>query len=278
MEVSVADCVADWLNDQAAPLWDLIELTDVDGNDTVIRALTAAMNSRGCTVDYRPGATCWRTQLPESWDAYLAELSQSHRKQVRRMERRIFDSGRARLHTVECAADLERALPILITLHQQRQESLGRVGCFASPQFLNFHTEVAHRLLDRDMLRMHWLELDDRPAAAEYHLGGDASVFAYQGGIDPSALEESPGQLITIATLKLAIDQGYRYFDFLRGDEAYKAHWCAKPQPTAKVRVVPNRLATRLRHNIWAAAKGIQTFVRGAVGDSLSITVGEGGR
>src|SRR5207244_453594 len=94
-------------------------------------------------------------------------------------------------------------------------------------------------------LRLHWLELDGRPVAAEYHIAGEDIVYAYQSGIEPEVLHEEPGHLAAIATLQLAIAQGYRAFDFLRGDEPYKAHWRAQPRPPCR----------RLQ-NAWAASRG----------------------
>jgi CelD/BcsL family acetyltransferase involved in cellulose biosynthesis len=274
-EAALAAAVANWLSGEAAGRWDLIELTELDENDHVVRGLANEMNTRGCTLDWRAGATCWRVELPASWEEYIATLSRSHRKQVRRMQRRLFETQRARLHTVTSQAELGRAMNLLVTLHQRRQRSLGRAGCFASPQFSNFHAEVTRRLLGRRRLRLHWLELDGQPVAVEYHLAGDSGIFVYQGGMDPAVQADSPGHLITLATIKLAIEQGYRYFDFLRGDEAYKRHWRAAPRPTVNLRIVPNRLATRLRHNIWAAAKDFQSFVRGSPGPGLALPVAD---
>lgn len=265
-DARVVEAVAEWLDCDGASLWDMVELNDVDGGDPVLRGLAVAMTARGCKVHWRPGARCWRVTLPPTWEEYLRQLSSSHRKQVRRMERRFFETGRAQFHTVQSELELQTGMSILVRLHQERQESLGRVGCFASQRFAEFHHEVARRLLACQTLRLHWLELDGRPIAAEYHLAGGRGIFVYQGGIDPASLAESPGQLITLTTIKRAIEQGYRYFDFLRGDERYKAHWAAQPRPTVKVRIVPNRLVTRLRHNVWLAGKRIQTFVRGVPG------------
>ena len=38
--------------------------------------------------------------------------------------------------------------------------------------------------------------------------GGDV-VFAYQGGVDPESLDHEPGRLATMATVKLAIENGF---------------------------------------------------------------------
>ena len=97
-------------------------------------------------------------------------------------------------------------------------------------------------MLAADQLRMSWLELDGSPVAAEYHLAGPDATYAYQGGVDPRRLDEEPGRLSNMLTIRRAIEQGHRQFDFLRGDEPYKAHWRAIPRATYDYRIVPNRV------------------------------------
>ena len=108
-------------------------------------------------------------------------------------------------------------------------------------------------------LQFHWLELDGRPVALEYHLTGGGVLYAYQAGVDPEAMEFQPGKLLNLATIRRAIEQGYRAFDFLRGDEPYKAHFRAAPRPSLELRIVPNRPSARLRHNLWLAGSRVKT-------------------
>ncbi|MCH7690650.1 MAG: GNAT family N-acetyltransferase, partial [candidate division Zixibacteria bacterium] len=165
---------------------------------------------------------CWRIELPNTWEEYVASLSKSHRKQVRRVERRLLETGKAQLQTAQTLGELEQGMEILIDLHRRRRQSLGEKGCFQCPQFAGFLNEAAQRLFRQDCLQLHWMELAGRPVAAEFHLLGGRTIYAYQAGIDPDALAEEPGRIMTIAVLKKAIAEGWRSFDFLRGDESYK--------------------------------------------------------
>ena len=54
-----------------------------------------------------------------------------------------------------------------------------------------------------------------------------------------------------VTNLKSAIAQGYREFDFLRGDEDYKLHWGADPRPSLQIRIVPPHAIARTRHRLW---------------------------
>ncbi len=162
-------------------------------------------------------------------------------------------------------ADLEKGWDILVDLHQRRRISLGEPGCFASTVFHSFHREVAERMLRRGQLRISWLDLDGRPAAAEYHFADSTATYAYQGGVDPDRLEEEPGRLSTILCLKHAIDEGHTCFDFLRGDEPYKAHWRATPRPTWNYRIIPKRRLARIRGHVLNVAGTLGDWARQAV-------------
>jgi CelD/BcsL family acetyltransferase involved in cellulose biosynthesis len=267
LEDSVSEALADYLaadRSGSGPRrlgWDLLAIEGVDAGDALTTRLVRHLADRGCQVHESPAMNCWRIELPETWEQYLAALSKGHRKQLRRLERNAFDSGRAVLHTVERLEQLPRAIEILVELHQRRRRWLGQRGCFASARFSAFHRDIMPRLLASGQLRLHWLDLDGRPAAAEYQLSGNGILYAYQGGVDPRVLDEEPGRLIMQATLRRAIDEGCRALDFLRGDEPYKAHFRATPRPGLALRVVANRAAARWRHRLWLAGRNVKHWL-----------------
>lgn len=248
--------------------WDRLDLSAVDADDYAVMALAGHLEERECIVSRQAADSCWVLDLPTSWDEYLAALSKSHRKQLRQLERRVIESGRVNWHQVSNASDFNEAWPMLVDLHQRRRRSLGEPGCFASRAFHDFHGEVAQRLLDRGQLRISCLALDGKPAAAEYHFADSQTTYAYQGGVDPDRLEEEPGRLSTIVCLQRAIQEGHKRFDFLRGDEPYKAHWRAEPRTTFDYRVVPNRRLARLRGRVLTFTDVVGDWVRSNVQQS----------
>lgn len=275
-EDRVATALADWLTQAAtgrtgtgepdhANRWDRLDLTGVDAEDAATARLVDALEARGNTVHRRTGPNCWRIDLPPSWDEYLAGLSKDHRKQVRRAENRMLASGRVVARRVDCLDDLPEAQRILVDLHQRRRRSLGEPGCFASASFAAFHGAVMPDLLRAGQLHLDWIELDGKPLAAEYHLAGGGVIYAYQSGIDPDRLEVGPGQLSHVVALRRAIEQGDRAFDFLRGDEPYKAHWRARPRRSLRIRVVPSRTAAQWRHGIWLAGVGAKHWIQSSL-------------
>jgi len=233
------------------PGWsDLVFDCVLDEEPTITR-LCDRLSIAGCAIDRLPQPNVWRLPLPADWDTYLAQLSKSHRKQLRRFQSRLFDTGRARLYTVTRADQLPTAWTIFVDLHQRRRRSLGEPGLFTDKRFAAWLRAVAERLLPRDMLRLSWLTLDGQSVAAEFQIAGEGVRYAYQAGIEPEALEQEPGRLITLATLRAAQEEGAAVFDFLRGDEPYKPHWRAEPHAAHTLRITAPRVWPRLRRRAW---------------------------
>lgn len=218
--------------------WNRLVLEAIDEQDELMAEFSERMAAAGCSVSRQSEGNCWCIQLPDNWEDYLATLSKSHRKQIRRADRSTLGTERAKWRLVKSAEQLNVEWPLFVDLHQRRRQSLGEPGCFASRQFAAFHREVAERFLALDKLRLSFLDLDGHPVAVEYQFAGGGRLFAYQGGFDPNLLDQEPGRLSLIATLKSAIDQGFKEIDFLRGDEPYKAHWRATANPTYRLKIL----------------------------------------
>jgi len=80
--------------------------------------------------------------------------------------------------------------------------------------------------------------------------------------MNPDALDLAPGSLGNLLMLHWAIDDGYRAFDFLRGDEPYKRHWRARARPTWHVRIVPAQTSARLRHRLWLVGSNMKQWIK----------------
>lgn len=254
--------LADWLTDERSDNWDLVEMTNVDPSEPTVRLLLSHLAERGASIYYRAGEPCWRLDLPPTWDEYLALLSKSHRKQVRRLERKTLATGRAKVRVVNNLDELAFALNALVDMQTRRRAARGEETPFADARFVGFLREVSARMLVAGQLRMQWLELAGRPIAVEHHLVGGNILYAYQGAIEPAALAEEPGRLITIATIRQAIADGYRAFDFLRGNEPYKLHWRATPRETLDIRIVPRTVAAQVRHGALLASENMKHWIK----------------
>jgi CelD/BcsL family acetyltransferase involved in cellulose biosynthesis len=201
--------------------------------------------------------------LPSTWDEFVQQLSKSRRERLRQLTRKYFDTRRARTRWVENIADLDDAFAMFVDMHQRRRRSLGQPGCYSSRQFADFHAEVSRRLCAQGKLRLLWTELDRRPVGAEYDFIDGRTVYYYSTGVEPDATADHPGWLAMIGSLRRAIDEGCRWFDFLRGDEAYKCSWGARPFATLETRVIARRRLAGLRYQAWLGRQQLRKWGKG---------------
>jgi CelD/BcsL family acetyltransferase involved in cellulose biosynthesis len=269
-EAAVAEVLADWLEgggrsepsrESSSSQFDQLHFDCVSADDVAVHALLDLLGQRNFTTWRRPAPARWRLQLQPSWEEYLAMLSKSHRKQLRRAEKEMLQTGRANFRTLSDPQEFDEAFATLVRLHQRRWQNQGKPGCFSSQQFLEFHRDVAHQLLSTGQLRLHILEIDNQPAASEYHFCGGTVIYAYQSGLEPSLSSYEPGRLAAIGHLQLAINEGFCEVDFLRGDEPYKAHFRASPNEAMEIRAVHPRLAAQMRFRAWDAASRVKHAV-----------------
>jgi CelD/BcsL family acetyltransferase involved in cellulose biosynthesis len=254
--------LVDFLMGSVADEWDSIELTGVSAGDETIGQFIGEMQRRDVLVHQQAGESCWRLGLPGDWDKYVSTLSKTRRERTRQIVRRNFNAGRVSIKQAANEVEARELYELLIELHQKRRTSLGEEGCFADPRFTAYHREVIENFLRAGRLRLQGLFLDGRPAAIVYELIGGDSIYLYQSGIETDLLHERPGWLGTISSVRSAIAQGYRTFDFMRGDEDYKASWGAQAAPMVETRLVAPRATAMVRHKAWRARQQMRRWLK----------------
>jgi CelD/BcsL family acetyltransferase involved in cellulose biosynthesis len=268
-QAEVAEAVADWLseaNNRSDDRWDLLQLENISESDAALQSVVEDCDARECQHHFSAAVDTWRIALPTTWDEYLAMLSKSHRKQVRRIDRNYFESGIA-THRICKGSDAIAAFDSFVDLHQQRRKMLGQAGCFHSEAFASFLHDavIAGATAEPNSVELHFIDVEGAPVSTELHLLGGRehkTAYVYQSGLDPNKLDLEPGRLMHIAVTKRVIEHGFIGLDFLRGDEPYKHHWRAEPLPMVDVRIVPNHLSAKVRHNLWAAGDTVKSWIK----------------
>jgi CelD/BcsL family acetyltransferase involved in cellulose biosynthesis len=211
--------------------WDMVILSNLAPDATNAIRLGEALRRGGCAVRLDPLWSCPYLDLPGSWDEYLASLSPNRRQTLRRKERKL-----SRDHVVSLTdygtGRLEEGLRRLVTLHEQRWAG---AGTFSDPRVTRLHRCFAEDAARRGRLWLATLDLDGVPAAAWYGFADRDTVYFYQSGRDPGREDQSVGAVLMGMMIRRAIERGYRRFDFLRGDEAYKLQWTATQRTTTEL-------------------------------------------
>jgi CelD/BcsL family acetyltransferase involved in cellulose biosynthesis len=207
--------------------WDVCELNTLPSQSSGANMLLAGIKQHGWPHSVCPRA--WSAvNLPESWEAYLKKLSGKERGKLGYYSRRLEKNHQVHFHRCAVESDLPGCLEALFELHQKRWQQVGEPGSFSSSARREFYRQMGRGLLGRDRLELWLLDLDGRPAAAQFGFRYGNTVFQLQEGYDPAYSLDSVGYVLRGHVLKQLIGQGVRRYDFLAGEDASKARWGAE--------------------------------------------------
>lgn len=207
--------------------WDVLMLGNLAENAPRMKRMADQLARSGCHIGASAAESCPGLDLPASWDEYLAAQSATRRQTIRRKERKL-----TRNHEVvvrdHSGATFDEGWRTLNELHCERWAN----GTAFTPQVAQLHREFAKSLASRDALWLTTIELNGTPAAAWYGFTEGDTVFFFQSGRAAQHEQDSVGHVLMGMMIRRAIERGFRRFDFLRGDEPYKATWTSDRRTT----------------------------------------------
>ena len=205
--------------------WRELVLGAVPEYSPTLRVLPAAARAAGLNVDVQVEDVCPRVSLPTTWEGYLAGLRGKDRHELRRKLRRLAKGATVQLEELTAAAVSSAALDDFLRLHAASRLEKAR---FMTERMKLFFRRVVSALAEEGLARLYFLTLNRVRAAAVLCFEGEEELLLYNSGYDPAFAPLSVGVISKALTLKRAIEEGKRRFDFLRGAEPYKYDLGAK--------------------------------------------------
>lgn len=156
--------------------------------------------------------------------AYLDTLSRNTRHQIRRTQRLYEELGPVVLERPETAEEAEFIFNSITPFHLARWGSGRGESGFANPEFMRFHHEY---------IRKHWkhggadlvvLKAGGQTLAIFYNLVYRNRIYFYLAGVKAEQDNRlKPGLLGHSLCIKDYLERGFDYYDFMGGQDRYKA-------------------------------------------------------
>jgi CelD/BcsL family acetyltransferase involved in cellulose biosynthesis len=230
---AVAEALASWLAD-ADVAWDELDAHSMPVPLGFADFLVDHVDRSGLEFRLEQEETSAILPLPADWASYLSELGSKERHELKRKQRRLYrehPDARVRSSTEET---LERDLKYFIEMHRGAE---GHKGHFMRPDIATFFERMAREFMPLGWLRLHLLEVADRPIASTFGFEYEETFYLYNSAYEPDAGRLSPGFVLAADLVAMAIKRGLKFFDFLRGPERYKFQLGAQPVPLNNLRV-----------------------------------------
>ena len=196
-----------------------------------------------------------------SFEDYLTSLGREHRYSFHRKLRRLQRDFTVRFEQASTETECHWAMEELFRLHQLRWSGRGGSDAFHTDSLLAFHREWSVCALRQGWLRIYSLRLNDVPAAFLYGFLYNGIFYFYQSGFDPEFSKYGVGMVTTGLAIRGAIEEGAEEFDFLHGNEEYKAHWARVTRPIGRIEMYPPRIQGRLAEISVDAARSAKRLI-----------------
>ncbi len=208
---------------QSTADWDVCQWQDLSF-DTPLKAVAS---------DVMEDAQCMVIALEGSFEAYWEGCPKSLRQNVRRDKSKAEAQGAVRFDVAKEAAP--ELLDALIEMHGarwQRQNQPGMIEANGSAEFLR---DIAREFAARDMLRIFSVRFDEKLVAMILAFAYRERISNYLTAFDPGYERLGFGRTLLYEAVRYSFENGYKAWDFLRGDEPYKHWWRARTIPKARV-------------------------------------------
>jgi len=220
----VYDRIAQYLHENG-DAFTAIEICNIPQASPTKTRFAQSLEAVGYTVAVNQRDVCPVIPLPDSWDAYLANLDKKQRHEIRRKLRRA--EGQRKMggldwYTVDDSHDLnaeiERFLGLMATASEEKARFL------ENPQHVAFFKAIVPSLYAAGLVRMIFITMNDSDTVAAYlNFDYHNRKLVYNSGLDTSRHAHlSPGIVLLSFDIQKAIEDGFEAYDFLRGDENYK--------------------------------------------------------
>ncbi len=222
-----ARCLADYL--YRDPEWEVCNWQDLSA-DTVLTQCTVG---RVLKVSLLSDIPCAEIRIDGGFSEFWAERPSGLRRNVRRYREKAEQVGRIETCVIESSN--EECLEALIRLHSARWREAGEPGMIAANRSAAFLRDVVERFEQRAMLLFFSLRFRNEVAAVILTFPYRGTLYAYLSAFDPAYAAFGFGRTLLHDALKYAVSNGYRAWNFLRGNEPYKVEWGAREIPKSRL-------------------------------------------
>ncbi|HEY9085684.1 MAG TPA: GNAT family N-acetyltransferase [Candidatus Tyrphobacter sp.] len=240
--------------------WDVLRARSV--RDPRVRALVTRLGE-GKVVTREEGTPCHVVPLPSSWDEYLAQNRNG--KQALRYALRRRNAWAEASFTDADSSTIERDVEALLRLHKVRWKSnLPKARRTYGRLFLEAHARGCCRV------GVLWSE-EKKPLAAQAAFIDPErrSWGIYMLAYDTSVSKHSPGIGMLMRGIERAISERFEEYDFLRGDEAYKARFGSEVRWLENFTIRRRSRRVRFAESAWThalrAKRVVRSFIMGRI-------------
>jgi len=233
-EKEISNTLYEYLHGEGRSCWDQLHLSDIRADSLFLHHFMNRFKEEGRYAELTRSAYCPVAQLPDTEGELYPMLSPGWRKKVKQ-DVRVSNRDYEVSHAVFGNSDIEGQLESFFELYEEK-------GGWAGEQVHLILKKLLSKYAGDMPFQLDFLFLDDQPLAALFHFKYKETISMYLMAVDKNFNPKiSIGNLLVGYCIKNAISTGFKYYDFLKGDELYKFHWSNNGHSTLQLNVWQKR-------------------------------------
>jgi CelD/BcsL family acetyltransferase involved in cellulose biosynthesis len=203
-----------------------LDLKPVRADSIVLSEFVGVAKSLECEFSCEPEDVTLEIELPATWDDFLGKLTGKQRHEVKRKLRRLHEAAEINNRVVEDVKGVKDEMDTFLTLFGLSRSDK---ATFMTSQMATYFRSLAETMAKVNLLKLFFLDLDGKPAAAVMCFDYNSTMYLYNNGYDERFSSLSVGLLSKVLTIKKSIKSERKKYDFLKGTEDYKHRLGGKP-------------------------------------------------
>ena len=181
----------------------LIEMESISGEGLFHQALADSLNQAAKLSFVSDCFTRALFRPRSSAESYLSEaLRGIHRKDLRRKEKRLSETGLVEYHSLDSLGDIDSWTRDFLEVEAGGWKGKEGSALASNEASRQFFLRVAREAFNRGRLMMLALRFNGRPIALKFNLLAGAGAFSLKIGYDESYARFSPGLLLEVENIR----------------------------------------------------------------------------
>ncbi len=211
----------DFMLSPGAPKWDAFILCNILESSPILSLMPGLAEEYGLSAEVEFEDVCPIVNLPDDYEAYLEELDKKQRHELRRKRRRAEAYDGLEWYVVGDEHDLQAEIETFLDL--MARSTPEKASFLEIPGHAEFFRAIGPVTYQNGNLELIFLSVAGTPVAAMWQFVYRDRVLLYNSGLDAGQYGAlSPGIVLLTYSVEHAIQEGYKIYDFLQGDETYK--------------------------------------------------------
>ena len=248
-KVEVIRITLDWLF-SGGFRWEEMVLDDLPEETGIVKPLVDYLDANKMNFKVEEGKY-FHINLERKWDEVKGGMSNSFVwKNVRLAKNRITNAGKWEIlyNPVLTADEIMQGAKIV---HNERQKELGRASSMNDKNVYAFYTELIDAYLRKHEFNTFWLLFEDKVIAYMLGFYFNNVFYWWNTAFLPEYKDFYPTRLLQYHALKYMHSNGYKEFNFMRGELGYKDKWTSTTRSNYRFRIIITEAVMVKPYFIW---------------------------